>query len=484
MQAIARFTRIISASLAKTKFGLLAFAVTFGVRALPEILAWPYAIGYDTIGSYIPFMLDWGSGNYATFTPSTGGWLLYSILGLAYSFARIDPILIAKTTGPLLYGLLGLSEYYFASRGLQWSSGKSLLPVIVGSFYFVSLRLSLDLFRNTLGLSLLLVSLTLSLDIKSRVRLVTFALVAWLTTIAHLLAATILIGIVFLVMLRIQKQRRWRMIGLLPCLLQYGLSLFSYQSNGTPLFSAPNSSINPLIAYAFPLYIFGPLLPIAIIGVIKTGNLILKAWVVVCIAGIALTITPVSTSFQLVMADRWSLMLMIPLLIYSTEGLSILLKKEVPRVRPRLILPFAWLGLLVLLGTAYIALPAESSFQYYQYFTPTSMLQSTVSITDSSHVVAALQWLSTNLKTDSVLMTHHAFYGWARAYFHSNTPIVGYDPSTTLVMATQLTQRLGYASIYTIWWTNGHGWYGQPSVPSGFSLQFASGSIGVFLYVG
>ena len=63
MQAIARFTRIISVSLAKTKFGLLAFAVTFGVRALPEILAWPYAIGYDTIGSYIPFMLDWGSGN-------------------------------------------------------------------------------------------------------------------------------------------------------------------------------------------------------------------------------------------------------------------------------------------------------------------------------------------------------------------------------------------------------------------------------------
>src|SRR6266487_6685411 len=143
------------------RFLVAAFAIPLGIRALPEILAGPYPIGYDTIASYIPVMLDWGSGNLQSFNPFIGGWLIFAIFGLSYSATHIDPILIVKTAGPTLYGILGLAEYFFARRSLRWDQKKCLLFVVMLSFYFVSLRVSFDLFRNALGIAFLLPTLAI-----------------------------------------------------------------------------------------------------------------------------------------------------------------------------------------------------------------------------------------------------------------------------------------------------------------------------------
>src|SRR6266536_1278995 len=104
--------------LMRYRFFVAAFAIPLGFRALPEILAGPYPIGYDTIASYVPVMLDWGSGNLRGFNPTVGGWFIFAIFGVTYSATHVDPIFIAKMAGPVLYGILGVAEYFFARRSL------------------------------------------------------------------------------------------------------------------------------------------------------------------------------------------------------------------------------------------------------------------------------------------------------------------------------------------------------------------------------
>src|SRR5713226_9737751 len=43
------------------RFALLAFLIPLGIRAIPEIIAGPYPIGYDSIASYVPLMHTWAS---------------------------------------------------------------------------------------------------------------------------------------------------------------------------------------------------------------------------------------------------------------------------------------------------------------------------------------------------------------------------------------------------------------------------------------
>src|SRR5713101_5226309 len=77
-------------------FALAAFLIPLGIRAVPELIAGPYPIGYDTITSYVPIMHYWITGNLAPFNPAIGGWLLFALLGLTYQVTRLDPLLIAK----------------------------------------------------------------------------------------------------------------------------------------------------------------------------------------------------------------------------------------------------------------------------------------------------------------------------------------------------------------------------------------------------
>src|SRR2546426_2085766 len=154
-----RVSRVVS-YIRKYKFALAAFLLPFTVRAIPEVIAGPYPIGYDTITAYVPLMRDWAAGHTGSqFNPEIGGWLLFVLFGFAYALTRIDPVTIVKVAGPILYGILGFSEYFFAQRVLHWSKAKSFLFVFIASIYFVSLRVSWDLFRNTLGLALMLSAL-------------------------------------------------------------------------------------------------------------------------------------------------------------------------------------------------------------------------------------------------------------------------------------------------------------------------------------
>jgi hypothetical protein len=102
-------------------------------------------------------------------------------------------------------------------------------------------------------------------------------------------------------------------------------------------------------------------------------------------------------------------------------------------------------------------------------------------MSDMGSLRAMLDWVQANSGPGTILITHQAIYGWARAYLPSTVHIVNYSYSDPLA-GVNMAVSAGYSSVFMIWWINGSGWHGQPSVPSGFVPLVSDGSIAVYEY--
>lgn len=147
-----RWRRLLEATKSR-RFLLLSILFPFFLRVIPEILAGPWPLGFDTVLSYAPFVKDvetqgLGSAFASFFTFNHPAPLVYVLLGFGAVATGAPPFAITKAAAPLLYGFLGLSLYYFGRRGLQWDQGKSLFLVLVTTLYFVPLRFSWDMHKN------------------------------------------------------------------------------------------------------------------------------------------------------------------------------------------------------------------------------------------------------------------------------------------------------------------------------------------------
>src|SRR5437867_7260140 len=149
-------------------YGLVAFLIPLGIRAIPEILAGQYPIGFDTIGFYVPNTLDWANGrtNWAIVMGSPP--LMYAITVPTYAILRISPVWIFKIMGPALYGCMSWSLFRFLRVGLGFPPKHSLGTTLLTASYFVTLRIGWDLYRNMLGLTFILLSLPLLRELASR----------------------------------------------------------------------------------------------------------------------------------------------------------------------------------------------------------------------------------------------------------------------------------------------------------------------------
>src|SRR2546428_11708554 len=104
----ARVSRILSA-IRRYKFALASFLLPFTVRAIPEVIAGPYPIGWDIIAFYVPNTLDMAAGRMSIWGILGSGPLMYSFIVPIYVLSSINPILLFKVTGPGLFGGMCLS---------------------------------------------------------------------------------------------------------------------------------------------------------------------------------------------------------------------------------------------------------------------------------------------------------------------------------------------------------------------------------------
>jgi hypothetical protein len=474
---------------------LAAFLIPLAIRAIPEILVGPYPVGWDTIAFYVPNTLDWAAGK-AGFAEILGtAPLMYMISVPVYFLSRVNPVWIFKIMGPVLYGSMILALFRFVRIGLKWPDKQALGAALLTSLYFVTLRISWDMYRNMLGLTFILLSLPLIGDLKGPRKK---ALLSVLIVLA--VASDQLTGVIALVvvgtkaLIGLTKEHREEFTEIMKVtlpgavlflatvytgLIMTGVGLVQQQAP-VPTFTSVGLSLG------FLGYAYLALVPLILIGFRKVRNIELRTWSAFCIGIVIVALLPFFG--PVVQSYRWSLLIDIPLCIFATAGLyglteSVHMTISRSRNFHGLILPI-FSTLLVVSATLYIALPAQQAMPYYTAipkFIPTSMVQDSVPLSDMASLRQVLGWVAVRMGTHDVLITHQAIYGWAKVYVPSTDHIINYgysDPSNV----ASLAEIIGYSTVWTVWWAPGLGWHGQPYLPTGFASIFEDGNMAVYRY--
>ena len=483
---------------------LLAFLLPLLVRLIPEVLVGSYVIGFDTMGFYVQNIFTWLYGGVDFWSYLAVAPLFYALL-MSLVSAGIPIVVALKVLSPLLLGLLGLSIYYYAHSGLGWSPIKSLAPALLGTIYFVALRISWDMLRNELGLIFLFVVLTFLIQIKAgswkRYFLLSLAMVA--VVLSHQLAAVIMLGIVIFTVFHDLFEKNFQkslvlVVVALPAAVfalvvyffavvpdgfqNYATSTELLLANWLGFSSYPSMLLSEL---GFFLFCFLPLLPLVVFGFKCLGDFQLRCWVVL---SLVLLLVP----FAFVSPYRWLLLLVYPFAFFVVEAVSRLNSLKWNRFNKglqKVVVVYLILSTGIL-SFGYIFSTPDQPFSYfspqylnsyYYYQIPSSMQQNTLSVVDFQGTLDALRWFEENKPVDGVLLTHTAFYSWALLALNDTEVIWNYEFGDPLNAAFLAVQE-GHTRIFLVWWIDGLGWYTQPSLPSVFQEVYRSERIAIYLY--
>ena len=357
--------------LQKKIFAIAAFLTPLLIRSIPEILSWPSPLGFDTVVYYIPLIREgWVfSLSLTGFMKTTS--LFYLLSSLPYELTH-NSIAVIKVLGILLLSVLCFTFYVYARKALRWTERKSFLIAVLTSIYFVSLRNSWDMYRQTLGLIFLVTALLALKSSSSPRRYYAAAVLMVLTVLSHELAAVILFSFVAIEASRflIEKSRKEFLLLSVSAILPIGLFFFQVYSfeEGTLLIPSGPVASNPslgLVLYMVGLILFcySIILPLAFIGLFKVRDSLFRCWTMLCI-GIILfkMIYPnAPTAFWF----RWVLLLVYPLLFFTVEGLDAIWQfsskssRKIRRLAPKFFAIGCILSVLILSGFYLTTRPRE-----------------------------------------------------------------------------------------------------------------------------
>jgi len=503
---------------------LLAFVIGFMVRLVPEVLAFPYPIGFDTI-YYAVVMKDgvvwphWGS----FFTSS---WLFHGISVPLYRVFGGDPFILLKILAPVLFGLNVVGIFWFARKMLGWSVSMGLLAGLFFAFQLASLRISWDLPRNMLGLGILLFTLPFIKSLDSRRGFACFALLSLLSVFAHEYAAvTLLVIVLGLVFWRLTKDKRLELegkrllLGFSPAFAVFltGIYLrifpvpYAVETNilraGDAINPRPfglffladylrvRSTVDFYAGYwdlvLSVVVLFGllylPYLFLVWKGFFRHG--VLSVWTgLLAVGAFGCLVFPFSA---LEYWHRWMFMLVYPFTFYAVNGLRWFVRSY-NGGNFRMGVKFldgkvkGMFLLTALLGGVYLATPALMSSVNVGLFSVSAVnkvfsFAPAVPYQDVDGVVDALVWLDGNMQSDSCVVLQHAFLWWGRLYLDDSRVIVHFEVDVDFAVDTALS--CGFSQVFFVWWNQPIGWYGI-TVPAGFAKLWDFGRISVYEFVG
>lgn len=489
---------------------------------MPELLAFSTPIGFDTI-DYATWMK---SGvilaNWSSFFTST--WLLSAFIVPLQSLFQGDPFVILKVVAPLLFGLNVAGVYWFSRKTLGWSLVMGLVAGLFFSLQLASLRISWDLLRNTLGLGILLFSLSYIKDLDSKRGFAVFTILSLLAVFAHEYSAVILIVTVvgLLIWQLIKKQQSFPSkrlaLGALPALIVFFVGIFlrffpvSYAIQ-TNVIAAGDGVIGKAGLFFMTNYLqvqtptdyysgYGALvlsvtllfavLYLPYIWLVKKGffkNSILTIWVVLALVGsFGCLLVPI---FALQYWHRWMFMLVYPFTFYAVAGLAKLYNmssQTAGKTRFSFFASKKIAGAMVILtlslGIIYLFTPITMTYANASIANKTGnhlyfSTEPAVPYQDEASVVQAIEWLNSNMNASSCVILHHHYLGYGNLYLNKSYSIVSYTVDFSLAVDKALER--GFSQIYYVYWNQPVGWDNLPVSQSFLDVQDFS-RISVYVY--
>ena len=469
----------------RTKGALIVFFVLFVLRAIPEIISYPYPTGFDTL-MYSTFYLDFKGMSLDAFIGRffyPKPFLLDAVLYVIANTTSISPILFFKIFSVILYASFGLGIYLYAIRRITPDIKSAILISLLVGFYYSNLRISWELHRNMLSFFFLVLFLTYYPP-KNHKETIYMSTALFLASISHQTSAVIiflLMGTVLLTNLIFKRKERdvklillnLVILSLLFVLLLYYTGffyrlmtpseyppLFIPQTNPKFVLDYPTQLIHTLSLF---LLLLGPLLyllkvevplSVALNSSIKkimhtsyyAGDIIIFYWLLL------ISFTPlILRNFAPPYWYRW--MLLAPFFL-QIRIFKMMTKQNKFRITAR---AKNSIILIIFMSSTFIASPAYLPPPYFlspttiKYFPPT-MLYNTVPLEDSPEVTQLMNWVNTRLNASACLLTLEVTYGWARLTIKNKSLIVYDEYNITRGLEKALARN--FTQIYFIYWRN------------------------------
>jgi len=488
---------------------------------VPEILAFPHPVGFDTV--YYALIMKNGviwNGGASFFTSS---WLLYAFIVPVYGFVGGDPFMVLKLVAPVLFGLNVVGVYWFSRKMLGWSV---LLSFVAGGFFafqLAALRISWDLLRNTLGMSLLLFTLPFVKTLDSKRGFFIFVVLSLLTVFAHEYAAVtllvIVLGVIAWRLLKGNFEKIWQRltVATVPALIVFMAGVFlrvfpSGAVSASRMIDA-GDSVSGSVGGLFFLVDYLKVRS-AVDSYATYGNLVFSVLVLFGVLYLSYLVLVLKGYFRSRVLDlwtglllfgafgclvfpflaleywhRWMFMLVYPFTFYAVNGLrrariSSRLNGATwfhPRkygnklmTAATLILGMTYLVSPVLMANLNSSLPSVTSASAYFSVSPT------VPYEDVDSVVALMGWLNSNMTEDSCVLLQHAFVSWGQIYLNETRTIVQFEVDPKKALSTAVEH--GFGRLLFVLWSVKIGWYGTET-PDGFAEVHSEGRLSVYEYI-
>jgi len=509
-------------NLSYNKGFILAFVIGFVVRLIPELLSFPYPIGWDTI--YYAYRISDGVV-FGYWNNVFSTWLIYGILVFLGNLTRLDPFMLLKIVAPLLYGGSSAGVFFVAWKKFDWSVAKSLLASGFFAFQLAALAISWHFYRNVFGVMILLFTIPfIKSDIGWR-GAAGLSVLGLLVACGHELAAVSLFVMVFgmlvLSVLRRENIPYRLFVAVVPALIIFFGNYLWISPYAIPLernmiwlhdsvWAHPGGLFfltdylrvsTPIESYASYLELFSHvgslfvllyvvLLPLIAVGYFK--DRVFGSWTFLLMVGsFSCLIVPFSA---LLLWGRWMLMLVYPLTFFAVNGLWKVTKSLEGVSVSRFLSWFkvtkkVGLGLTllsVIVGGLFMAWPLvdgkygiigwEGTFKYV----PSTMQSSSVPLRDTEGTIEAFEWLNANMNNDSSLLVHDVFEFWTFLYLKEDHTAIIFD--NDLEAASNLALENGYEEAYLVWWNEDIGWYNL-RLSNDWVSVFDSGRISVYQMV-
>src|SRR5437867_12033456 len=453
-----------------SRSGIVVFAVAAMLRAIPEVLAGKYPVGFD-VNAYYPYLIL-SFPAISALDMLKAGPLLYAVMWSIQSVTGADVFLLLKITGPVIYGILSASFLVFLVKFLKLSLQKATFGTVLLILQPIALRISWDLFRTELGLAFGLVALA-SLKTDWKLRYVVAGSLGLLAVLAHPLAAVLMfVGTFGLLLSTNLNVARLKIIAsfVSSAVLCFAAAFVLYfvppgQSSVITLSADPNGSSHAVLYSAF-LVQDGFLGPAHLDAIEHAGLLFFFSFAPI-LAFVAkgfwyeLTLGAITAwtglaSFSFVLSPilsipiywRWEILLIFPFTIYSLKGLDRLELFQPSRAFARKIL----IGFFLLLALGY----STGAFSYMgsygvNSFAPGTMVQGTIRVDQVDAALSSLTWLKVNAPKNSILLTDERFISYARLSMGESFRIAVQPGGPPSAESVSRVLSLGPKELFVFW---------------------------------
>jgi hypothetical protein len=421
------------------------------VRLIPEMVAYPYPVGYDVINYYIPVIT-----NFQEYWPIVSEQypLYVLILHFFQAATNLQPQILVSMSGLILYGFFSVSLFIMSRRLFGLGEFYSLYLTLFVIFQLPVLRTAWDLHKDILSLTLFMIAISIIFPLRLKIgwySLICSSFVASVAVFLDKMIGALLVGS-FLIYGFVVRSKYISLLSLIIVGFFAAAIASDYGSIGQPfnvsseysetnLLSQNSEPYSPKSLLTLFLVVNCPLLVPAGFGLIHSDNRLLK--IAVAISAIGSFSWAIFPDMRAIAADRWIFVLGIFLSIFAGYGIVRYAQtKTHPRFRRRLLCLI--LGSSIILGLTYETMPYHmASFsenmlgQIIEPFGPASMQFNSIAVKDTGELLKTINWINENVPKDAIIIGEKHWRGWMEIKLQEDRSFLYYSDTSGILQFWQ-----------------------------------------------